>query len=267
MLNPKNWILRIIAWITLAFLFLPLILVVVTAFGKDPVITFPIHNFTWKWFGNIWAQPEFVIGFKMSFLTAFWASLLALLIGIPAVYALTRFELHHTSWFQALFLSPTLIPEIVIGFALYQTLVIKLSWPLWPSLLVGHFLLCVPYVIRLVTSEMLLLDPHIEEAAWILGQNRVVTFFSIVLPNIKTGLIAAFMLSFINSFNNIPITLFLNGPALNMLPTAILNYLQNNYDPTVSAISVVLMLFTAILMFIIEKFLGVTTIRGDIKHG
>lgn len=62
---------------------------------------------------------------------------------------------------------------------------------------------------------------------------------------------------FINSFNNIPISLFLNGPELNMLPTAILNYLQNNYDPTVSAISVMLMIFTALIMFVVEKVLGI----------
>jgi putative spermidine/putrescine transport system permease protein len=79
----------------------------------------------------------------------------------------------------------------------------------------------------------------------------------IVLPNIKTSIIAAFMMCFINSFNNIPISLFLNGPELNMLPTAILNYLQNNYDPTVSAISVLLMIFTALVMFLVEKVLGI----------
>jgi putative spermidine/putrescine transport system permease protein len=129
--------------------------------------------------------------------------------------------------------------------------------PLLLSLIIGHFLLCVPYVIRLITASMLLLDSHIEEAAWICGSSPKKTFFVIVLPNIKTSIIAAFMMCFINSFNNIPISLFLNGPELNMLPTAILNYLQNNYDPTVSAISVLLMIFTALVMFLVEKVLGI----------
>lgn len=153
-----------------------------------------------------------------------------------------------------IFLSPTLIPEIVVGFALYQTAVISFKLPLLISLLVGHFLLCLPYVIRLVSASMLILDPHIEEAAWVSGCTKGQAFFLVVLPNIKASVIAAFMMCFINSFNNIPISLFLNGPALNMLPTAILNYLQNNYDPTVSAISVVLMIFTAVMMWVVEKF-------------
>lgn len=85
-------------------------------------------------------------------------------------------------------------------------------------------------------------------------------FFLIVLPNIKSSIIAAFMLCFINSFNNIPISLFMNGPSLTMLPPAILNYLQNNYDPTVSAISVLLMIFTALMMVLVEKAIGIKSL-------
>lgn len=84
--------------------------------------------------------------------------------------------------------------------------------------------------------------------------------FLIVLPNIKSSIIAAFMLCFINSFNNIPISLFMNGPSLTMLPPAILNYLQNNYDPTVSAISVLLMIFTALMMVLVEKAIGINSL-------
>jgi ABC-type spermidine/putrescine transport system, permease component II len=149
-----------------------------------------------------------------------------------------------------------LIPEIVIGFALYQTLVISFGLPLFISLLVGHFLLCLPYVVRLLTAGMMELDRSVEEASWMVGYDKVTTFFKIVIPNIKQSVIAAFILSFITSFNNIPITLFLNGPELNMLPTSILNYLENNYDPTVSAVSVILMVITASLMIIAEKYLG-----------
>lgn len=68
------------------------------------------------------------------------------------------------------------------------------------------------------------------------------------------------MLCFINSFNNIPISLFMNGPSLTMLPPAILNYLQNNYDPTVSAISVLLMIFTALMMVLVEKAIGINSL-------
>lgn len=260
MLNSKNKFLTVLSSLILFFLMAPLAIVIITAFGKEATISFPIKGFTLDWFGNVFAQPDFVSGFQMSLLVALIASILALLIGIPAVYALIRLGVPHQKWFQTLFLSPTFIPEIVIGFALYQGLMITVRLPLLLTLIIGHILLCLPYVIRLITASMVLLDKHIEEAAWIYGSSKLETFFKIMIPNIYPSIVAAFMLSFINSFNNIPITLFLNGPDLSMLPTAILNYLQNNYDPTVSAISVLLMLFTAVMMLVAEKFLGLKSI-------
>lgn len=238
-------------------------MIVITAFGSNATIDFPIHGFTFRWFANVFAQPDFVSGFEMSFLVAIVASILALIIGIPVVYALTRYHIHHQAWFQALFLSPTFIPEIVIGFALYQAMVIFVQLPLLVTLIIGHFLLCLPYVIRLVTASMTMLDVHVEEAAMVYGCSRGKTFMTVILPSIRSSVVAAFMLSFINSFNNIPISLFLNGPNLNMLPTSILNYLQNNYDPTVSAISVLLMLFTVVLMVLVEHFIGLSNLTQD----
>lgn len=257
MLNGKNKLLTAISIIIILMIMLPLVMVVITSFNDQSTISFPIKGFTFRWYHNIFEQPDFVSGFGNSLIVALIASLLALVLGIPAVYALTRFNLHHASWFQSFFLSPTLIPEIVIGFALYQTAVVSMGLPVMTSLIIGHFLLCLPYVIRLITASMLLLDPHVEEAAWVSGCSRTKSFFIIVLPNIKSSIIAAFMMCFINSFNNIPISLFMNGPDLTMLPAAILNYLQNNYDPTVSAISVLLMTFTAALMFLVEKVVGI----------
>ncbi|MFD1484775.1 ABC transporter permease [Lacticaseibacillus baoqingensis] len=261
MLKANNKVLVTISAIVLFFLIAPLIMVIITAFGTDATIAFPIHGFTLHWFANVFAQPDFVAGFKMSLIIALAASLLALVIGVPLVYALTRYNVHHQAWFQTLFLSPTFIPEIVIGFALYQGLVITVQLPLLLTLLIGHFLLCLPYVVRLVTASMVLMDEHIEEAAWVYGSSRLKAFLTVTIPNIRASLVAAFMLCFINSFNNIPISLFLNGPDLSMLPTAILNYLQNNYDPTVSAISVLLMLFTAAMMLLVEKGLGLKALN------
>lgn len=256
MLDRKNKTLTIISLIILLMLMIPLVLVIITSFNNQDSISLPITGFTFSWYVNVFQQPDFISGFESSLLVALIASFAALIFGIPAVYSLTRFNLERKSWFHSFFLSPTLIPEIVIGFALYQTAVITMRLPVFPSLIIGHFLLCLPYVIRLVTASMLLMNKNIEEAAWICGCSPVKTFFQIVLPNIKSSIVAAFMLCFINSFNNIPISLFMNGPSVTMLPPAILNYLQNNYDPTVSAISVLLMIFTAVLMLITEKAIG-----------
>ncbi|MFC6323714.1 ABC transporter permease [Companilactobacillus baiquanensis] len=246
----------VVGFLVLVILVVPLLIVIITSFGEESAISFPIKGFTFDWYANVFQQPDFVEGLKMSSIVAIVASFLALVVGTPMVYVLTRFDIHHKDWFQTIFLSPALIPEIVIGFALYQALVISLQLPLFISLLVGHFLLCLPYVVRLITAGMMEFDESIEEAAWMVGYNKLSAFFKVVIPNIKQSVVAAFILSFITSFNNIPISLFLNGPDLNMLPTSILNYLENNYDPTVSAVSVILMIITASIMIIAEKYLG-----------
>lgn len=78
-----------------------------------------------------------------------------------------------------------------------------------------------------------------------------------MLPNISSGIVAAFMLAFINSFNNIPVSMFLSGPGVRTLPTALMNYIEYFYDPTVSAVSVLLMAATIVIMFVVEKTLGI----------
>ncbi|MCF6160430.1 MAG: ABC transporter permease [Furfurilactobacillus sp.] len=266
MRQKKHWLLTLYGYLMLLLLLLPLVLVVVTSFGSQAAITFPIKGFTLKWYANILSQPDFVTGFKTSFAVAVTASFLAIVIGTPAVYALTRRGIHHANWFQTVFLSPTLIPEIVIGFALFQSLVIGIKLPLMPVLITGHFLLSVPYVIRMLTARLLLFDQTIEEASWLSGASKIKTFFRVVIPNISGTLLAIFIMCFINSFNNIPITLFLNGPSLTMLPTAILNYLQNNYDPTVSAVSVILMLLTGLMMWLMERMNGLTHVNEHLNQ-
>ena len=135
-----------------------------------------------------------------------------------------------------------------------------MNFPVFESLLLGHFLVVLPYVIRIVGSSLDQFDFAIEEAALSLGCQKGQAFFKVVLPNITSGISAAFMLSFINSFNNIPVSMFLTGPGVTTLPTTLMNYIEYNYDPTVSAVSVLLMVATIVIMFIVEKTLGISAL-------
>ena len=93
-------------------------------------------------------------------------------------------------------------------------------------------------------------DFSIEEAAWSLGCPKGAAFFKVVLPNVTSGISSAFMLAFINSFNNIPVSMFLSGPGVSTFPSTLMNYIEYNYDPTVSAVSVLLMAATVVLSLI-----------------
>lgn len=243
-----------------AFLFIPLFIITVTAFGGESTITFPIHSFSLKWFVNVFKTASFLETFKTSLQIAFLATILALLVGVPAAYALARSQMKGNTLIKSFFLSPTIVPGIVLGFAIYRFIVIVLHFPVFYGLLLGHFLAVLPYIIRVVGSSLEQFDFAIEEVAWSLGCTKFSAFFKVVLPNITSGVMAAFMLAFINSLNNIPISMFLTGPGVSTFPTNLMNYIEYNYDPTVSAVSVLLMLGTILIMFLVEKTLGIASL-------
>lgn len=243
-----------------AFLFIPLIIIVVTSFGENPSIQFPIEGFTFKWYASVFSTGTFTTSFFLSLQLSLMATGLALIVGIPAAYALARYSIRGRRWIKSFFLSPTIVPGVVVGYSLFQFIVIRWQLPVFQGLLLGHFLISLPYIIRVVGGSLEQLDFSIEEVAWTLGCTKVTAFIKIVLPNITSGIFASFMLAFINSFNNIPVSQFLSGPGISTLPTSLMNYIEYNYDPTVSALSVLLMIGTILLMYLIEKTLGLASV-------
>ena len=234
----KNKVLTIWAAIVFAFLMIPLLIITVTAFGGGSAITFPIESFSTKWFANVLALKSFRRSFLTSLEVALLATCISLLVGIPAAYALARSGLKGKQLLKSIFLSPTIVPGIVIGFIMYQCLILTLRIPVFAGLLAGHFM--VPAGSR--------------------GCPKGAAFFKVVLPNVTSGISSAFMLAFINSFNNIPVSMFLSGPGVSTFPSTLMNYIEYNYDPTVSAVSVLLMAATVIIMVIVDRTLGIAAL-------
>lgn len=259
-MRKKNRFLTAWAAVVFAFLMIPLFIITVTAFGGGSAITFPIESFSMKWFAKVFELKSFRKSFVTSLEVAFLATLIALIVGIPAAYALARSNIKGKQMLKSIFLSPTIVPGIVIGFILYQFLILTLRIPVFPSLLAGHFMVTLPYVIRIVGSAMEQFDFSIEEAAWSLGCPKKAAFFKVVLPNVSSGISSAFMLAFINSFNNIPVSMFLSGPGISTFPSTLMNYIEYNYDPTVSAVSVLLMLATVVIMVVVDRTLGIASL-------
>lgn len=238
------------------FLFAPLVVISMTSIGTENYIAFPPKGFSLQWFLKVFESKAFVTSMTTSFMISFIATLIALFIGVPAAYGLSRYEFKGKAAIKSFFFSPLIIPGIVVGFSLFQFLLVQLSLSVYMSLLIGHTLVIIPYIIRVVGSSLEVFDYSIEEAAVSLGCKKSLTFFKVVMPNITSGIMAAFMLAFINSFNNVPVSMFLTGPGVSTLPITMMNYVEYNYDPTVSALSVILMIMTVVIMYILEKTLG-----------
>lgn len=238
------------------FLFAPLVIIAMTSIGTENYIAFPPKGFSLQWFVNVFKSEAFLNSIMTSTIISALATFAALIIGLPAAYGLSRYDFKGKGAIKSFFFSPLIIPGIVVGFSLFQFLLVQLNLSVGLSLFIGHTLVVIPYIIRVVGSSLEVFDYSIEEAAMSLGCKKSLTFFKVVLPNITSGVMAAFMLAFINSFNNVPVSMFLTGPGVSTLPITMMNYVEYNYDPTVSALSVILMILTVGIMYILEKTLG-----------
>ncbi len=252
----KNRWLAVFTSLVYAFLLFPLVIITITGFGKDNYLKFPPSGFSFHWVANIFQVEMFMKTFKISLEIAALGTLLAFSVGMPAAYVLSRYHFAGKTALKSLFMSPVIVPGIVFGFALLKLLIIQIGLPVYTSLLLGHTIVILPYIIRVMSASLDNLDYSIEECAISLGASPVRAFFAVVIPNITSGVIAAFILAFINSFNNVPISVFLTGPGLSTLPIQMMSYVEYYYDPTIAALSVLLMAMTAALMLVVEKTLG-----------
>ncbi|MDQ0494140.1 ABC transporter permease [Paenibacillus brasilensis] len=257
-MREKHYGLGFFSLLVFIFLLGPLLIISVTSFEPGTVLKFPPQGFSLRWYENIFEVDLFMSTFKTSIVVSLLGNIMALLIGMPAAYALSRFSFRGKDVLNALFLSPLLIPGIVLGFTLLRYLIIVYHLPVYAGLLIGHTVIMLPFIIRVIASSLSNFDFAIEEAALSLGAGRLETFFKVVLPNIRSGIIAAILIAFLESFNNVDISVFMTGPGFSTLPIQMLTYVENYFDPTIAAISVMLMILTGILMFLIERLMGLS---------
>jgi len=250
----------LISFTVLVFLFLvgPLVIVVGAALSDTTFLTFPPQGLSLRWFENIFAIDAFRRTILTSLQVALISTFVALLIGIPASYAMSRYRIQLPGWLSTLFVLPVLVPELVLGFSLLKNVAFQFNAPIFLSLIVGHTILILPYVIRVISASLASFDFSIEEAAISLGSPPLKTFFTVLLPNVRSGVIAAFILAFITSINDVSISIFLTGPGISTLPIQLLAHMEQFFDPTVASVSVMLMVLTVAVMAIVERTLGLT---------
>lgn len=246
------------AALTFAFLIGPLIIIIGTSLSETSFLTFPPQGLSLKWYENIFEISAFRRTMVTSFTLAVGGTALSMLVGIPAAYAMARYRYDLPAFLGNIYVLPILIPEIVLGFSLMKSVAIGANFPIMAALLVGHALLVLPYCVRVVGASLNAFDFSIEEAAVSLGCPRWKAFFTVVLPNVRAGIIAGFILAFITSLNDVSISIFLTGPGVSTLPIQLLAHMEQFFDPTIASVSVLLMFVTVAVMAIVERTLGLT---------
>jgi putative spermidine/putrescine transport system permease protein len=244
----------------------PILFVVATAFTSERTLRFPPQGFSLRWFEAALSYDPFTQALVSSLQLALIATVLALLVGIPATLAIHRGRLPGKGLVEALFLSPLIVPELVVGLALYQQLVIGFRLDTFPVLLIGHTVLMLPYAVRVTGASLALADPALEEAARGLGASPLRAFFTVTLPLLRPGIFSAALLSFVTSFNNVPLSLLLQSRDFRTLPVTMLDYVQQSYDPMVAAMATLILAGTVVIAVIAERTVGFAKIFGGINR-
>jgi putative spermidine/putrescine transport system permease protein len=254
--RPLHWSLRAAAGAALLFLMLPVAVVVFASFSSTAYLTIPPQGWTLRWFAQVLQDPNYLSAIWFSLELAAASTVIAVLLAIPACYALHHRWLPFGEAISGLVLSPVIFPAVVIGVALLQYVSLLGLRGNFAVLVLAHVVIVTPYVMRTALAGLAGFDPSLEGAARVLGASRLSAFGLVVLPCIRPSLLAGFVFALITSFDEVSVTIFLLPPGQATLPVTIFTAIDLGVDPSIAAISTLLIVATIALLALVERFAG-----------
>jgi len=248
--------LRVVAAVLLVFLMLPVAIVVLASFSATAYLTIPPQGLTLHWFAQVLDNPDYVAAIVFSLKLAVASTALATLLAVPACYALHHRWVPFSTALSSIAMSPLVFPAVVIGVALLQYVSLLGLRGSFLVLLLAHCVVVTPYIVRTALAGLSGLDPALEEAARVLGANRALAFLHVVVPAIAPSLGAGLVFALITSFDEVSVTVFLLPPGQSTLPVTLFTALDQGVDPSVAAVSTLLIAATAILLIAMERLAG-----------
>jgi putative spermidine/putrescine transport system permease protein len=249
--------------VTCTFLLAPILIVIVTSFSADQFMQFPPSGWSLRWYIAFFEDERLMDGLLLSTGLALVTAVVAGAIGSMAAFALTRTKSPFGELIRSLHTAPLITPGVVTGLSMLIFFsALGLRGSMLP-LVVGHVVLSIPFVVLIVVAGLQSFDQSIEEAAVSLGASRLVAFLTVTIPVVKTSMISAAVFAFLNSFDEVVVTLFLPGPRTKTLPVAMFEYIQHNLDPLPAAISTVLIAIAMLVVFVTARFGVIGRLMGQ----
>jgi ABC-type spermidine/putrescine transport system permease subunit II len=246
--------LRIVVYVLILFLYLPLVVVVLYAFNGGANLSWPIHGLSFRWFNEIFSDPNFRSAFGVSLEAAVATAALSSVIATMAALAFTRRRSRLFTALQGVSIVPAMMPPLFIAIALYTSMD---NFNISPSLLTivaGHLIIVIPFVLVVVTNRLSRFDTQLEWAARDLGAGVGQTFRRITVPVILPASVGAALLAFAFSFDEVLVTNFTSG-LTTTLPIYVYGKLHRTIDPSVNAVATLLMLMPWVAVGLAVPFL------------
>jgi putative spermidine/putrescine transport system permease protein len=247
-------VLRVASGIVLAFLYLPLVILVIFAFNDSRLQAWPPPSLTLRWFGEAWANPAIQRAAVNSLLAALGATSIALVLGTLTALAVHRFRFFGRETISFIFILPIALPGVVTGIALrttFQTAGIDFGLA---TIIVGHATFCVVIAYNNVIARLRRLPRTPEEASADLGADTWDTFRRITLPRLGTALLSGALLAFALSFDEVIVTNFTAGPGTQTIPLFVLAAIQRPTElPIVNVVAVILILVSTVPVYLAQR--------------
>jgi putative spermidine/putrescine transport system permease protein len=238
--------------LVLAFLILPILIIVPLSFSSGTFLTFPLPGLSLRWYQEFFTSAPWQLSLRNSLIVASATTALATALGTLAALGLTRARLPAQTLLMGLIVSPMVVPLVIVAVGVYFAYA---PFGLTSSLLgltLAHTALAAPFVVITVSATLQGFDPNQARAGASLGASPVVVFRRIILPLILPGVISGALFAFVTSFDEVVVALFVTGPAERTLPRQMFNGIRENISPVIAAAASFVILISVLLLTVLE---------------
>ncbi|MGF6175041.1 ABC transporter permease subunit [Ensifer sp. 4252] len=246
------WPLTAFVWTILVLISLPALLMVPISFSQSG-LNWPPSGFTTEWYGQMWNTPVWKQALWRSLTVALGAGVLSMLIGVPAAFLLARAQIRGKAVLLAFVLSPIVAPRIIIAVGLFYIFAELDLVGTSLGLIIGHTVVCVPYVVMTMVAVLRNYDTRLDLAAQSLGANPARSLLHVTFPILAAGMFSAFLFAFATSFDELTIALFSSGGLNATLPKQFWDEVTLQVSPVIAAVSTCLLVFISALIFLADR--------------
>ncbi len=251
-MKKTSWFLTIATVLGFAFLYIPIISLIIFSFNESKLVTV-WSGFSTKWYGELLRDPQILGAAWISLKIAFTSATLAMGLGTLAAFVLVRFRrFYGKNLLSGMITAPLVMPDVIIGLSLLLLFIAMEATFGWPAgrglttIIIAHTTFAMAYVAIVVQSRLVVMDTSLEEAALDLGARPVRVFFDITLPVISPALVSGWLLAFTLSLDDLVIASFVSGPGASTLPMVIFSKVRLGVSPDINALATIIIVIVAI---------------------
>lgn len=247
------------AYLVLAFLMLPILIIIPLSFNAEPFFTFTDgmlaldpEAYSLKWYQQIIEDDKWLLAIKNSFIIGIFATIIATTLGTLAAIGMSNSNMPFQRAIMAMLLSPMIVPLIITAAGMFFFYTQFNLVGNYLGVIIAHAALGTPFVIITVNAALAGFDYSLVNASLGMGAKPVYTFFKVIMPLIRPGVISGALFAFVTSFDEVVVVLFLAGPEQRTIPRQMFSGLREEINPTILAVATLLVLVSVLLLLTIE---------------